>query len=92
MSVTLAYTPMPVGKSVEGGANLIIDHLRLRFVTVILPPSRVFEKVAVMAAEERAEHFLVCDFERRKPRAFKRISWSSGSLILSDGLASDSKM
>jgi hypothetical protein len=35
----------------------IIDHLKLTFVTDKPPPSRVFEQVALMAAEEPAEYF-----------------------------------
>jgi len=34
----------------------IIDHLKLMFVAE-KPPPRVFEQVALMAAEERAEYF-----------------------------------
>ena len=35
----------------------IIDHLKLGFVADRLPPSSIFEQVALMAAEERAEYF-----------------------------------
>ena len=35
----------------------IIDHLKLEFVAAKPPPSHVFEQVALMAAEERAEYF-----------------------------------
>ena len=35
----------------------IIDHLKLTFVADKPPPSRVFEQVALMAAEEPAEYF-----------------------------------
>ena len=35
----------------------IIDHLKLRFIAEKPPPSGVFEQVALMAAEERAEYF-----------------------------------
>lgn len=35
----------------------IIDHLKLTFVAHKPPPSRVFEQVALMAAEEPAEYF-----------------------------------
>jgi hypothetical protein len=35
----------------------IIEHLKLRFVAEKLPPSRVFEQVALMAAEAGAEFF-----------------------------------
>jgi hypothetical protein len=35
----------------------IIDHLKLTFVAEKPLPSRVFEEVALMAAEERIEHF-----------------------------------
>jgi hypothetical protein len=35
----------------------IIDHLNLTFVAEKPPPSRVFRQVALIAAEERAEHF-----------------------------------
>jgi len=35
----------------------IIDHLQLTFVAEKPPPSRVFEQVALMAAEERQEYF-----------------------------------
>ena len=35
----------------------IIDHLKLAFVAEKPPPSRVFEQVALMAAEERGEYF-----------------------------------
>lgn len=34
----------------------IIDHLKLRFVAEKPPPSHVFEQVALMTAEERAEY------------------------------------
>ena len=34
----------------------IIDHLKLLFVASKPPPSRVFEKVALMAAEENGEY------------------------------------
>jgi hypothetical protein len=34
-----------------------IDHLKLRFVADKPPPSHVFEQVALMAAEENADHF-----------------------------------
>lgn len=36
----------------------IIDRLKLRFVAEKPPPCRVFEQVALMADEERAEYFL----------------------------------
>ena len=36
----------------------IIDHLKLTFVAEKRPPSRVFEQVALMAAEQRMEYFL----------------------------------
>jgi len=39
----------------------IIDHLNLTFVAEKPPPPHVFEQVALMAAEERAEYF----YERR---------------------------
>ena len=35
----------------------IIEHLKLRFVAEEPPPSRVFEQVALMAAEAGAEFF-----------------------------------
>jgi hypothetical protein len=35
----------------------IIGHLKLRFVAEEPPPSRVFEQVALMAAEERMDYF-----------------------------------
>jgi hypothetical protein len=35
----------------------IINHLKLTFVADRPPPSRVFEQVALMAAEEPAEYF-----------------------------------
>jgi len=35
----------------------IIEHLKLRFVAEKPPPSRVFEQVALMAAEERMDYF-----------------------------------
>jgi hypothetical protein len=35
----------------------IIEHLKLRFVAEKPPPSRVFEQVALMAAEAGAEFF-----------------------------------
>ncbi|MCJ7488006.1 MAG: transposase [Candidatus Aminicenantes bacterium] len=35
----------------------IIDHLKLTFVAEKPPPSHVFEEVALMAAEERADYF-----------------------------------
>ena len=35
----------------------IIDHLKLTFVAEKPPPSRVFEQVALMAAEESGEYF-----------------------------------
>jgi hypothetical protein len=35
----------------------IIDHLKLTFVAEKPPPSRVFEQVALMAAEERTDYF-----------------------------------
>jgi hypothetical protein len=35
----------------------IIDHLKLRFIAEKPPPSRVFEQVALMAAEGTAEYF-----------------------------------
>jgi hypothetical protein len=35
----------------------IIKHLKLSFVAEKPPPSRVFEQVAMMAAEEPAEYF-----------------------------------
>jgi hypothetical protein len=35
----------------------IIEHLKLRFVAEEPPPSRVFEQVALMAAEAGAEYF-----------------------------------
>jgi len=35
----------------------IIDHLKLTFVAEKPPPSHVFQQVALMAAEERAEYF-----------------------------------
>jgi hypothetical protein len=35
----------------------IIDHLKLTFVAEKPPPSYVFEQVALMAAEERADYF-----------------------------------
>jgi len=34
----------------------IIDHLKHRFVSEKPPPSRVFQQVALMAAEEPAEY------------------------------------
>jgi hypothetical protein len=37
-------------------ADRIIDHLYLTFVTEKPPPSHVFEQVALMAAEKRAEY------------------------------------
>jgi hypothetical protein len=35
----------------------ITDHLKFRFVAEEPPPSRVFQQVALMAAEEQAEYF-----------------------------------
>jgi len=35
----------------------IIDHLKLTFVAEKPPPSRVFQQVALMAAEERTDYF-----------------------------------
>ena len=35
----------------------IIDHLKLTFAAEKPPPSRVFEQVALMAAEAEAEYF-----------------------------------
>ena len=35
----------------------IFDHLKLGFVADRPPPSSIFEQVALMAAEERAEYF-----------------------------------
>jgi len=35
----------------------VIDHLKLTFIAEKPPPSRAFVKVALMAAEERAEYF-----------------------------------
>ena len=35
----------------------IIDHLKLRFTAEKPPPSRVFQQVALMAAEERTDYF-----------------------------------
>jgi hypothetical protein len=35
----------------------IIDHLKLVFVAEKPPPSRVFEQVGLMAAEQGAEYF-----------------------------------
>jgi len=35
----------------------IIGHLKLTFVAEKPPPSHVFEQVALMAAEERADYF-----------------------------------
>ena len=35
----------------------IINHLKLTFVADKLPPSRVIEQVALLAAEERGEYF-----------------------------------
>ena len=40
-----------------GAVDRIIDHLKLTFVAEKPPPSHVFEQVALMAAEERAEYF-----------------------------------
>ena len=37
--------------------DCIIEHLKLTFVAEKPPPSGVFEQVAIMAAEERAEYF-----------------------------------
>jgi hypothetical protein len=34
----------------------IINHLKLRFVAEKPPPSRVFERVALMTAEQRMEY------------------------------------
>ena len=36
----------------------IIDHPKLRFVADKLPPTQVFEQVALMAAEERVGYSL----------------------------------
>jgi len=35
----------------------IIEHLKLMFVAEKPPPSRVFEQVALMEAEERVDYF-----------------------------------
>jgi hypothetical protein len=35
----------------------IIDHLKLHFIAEKPPPSRIFEKVALMAAEESGNYF-----------------------------------
>ena len=35
----------------------IIDHLKLRFVAEKPPPCHVFQQVALLAAEERADYF-----------------------------------
>jgi hypothetical protein len=35
----------------------IIDHLQLSFSAKKPPPSRVFQQVALMAAEERGQYF-----------------------------------
>jgi len=49
----------------------IIDHLKLTFVAEKPPPSRVFEQVVLMAAEESAEYFCVfCDRGERKSIVF----------------------
>ena len=41
----------------HAAVDRIIDHLKLRFIAEKPPPSRVFEQVAFMAAEERTEYF-----------------------------------
>jgi hypothetical protein len=43
--------------TVYAAVDRIIDHLNLTFVAEKPPPSRVFRQVALIAAEERAEHF-----------------------------------
>jgi hypothetical protein len=35
----------------------IFDHLKLTFIAEKPPPSRVFEQVALVAAEERVDYF-----------------------------------
>ena len=40
-----------------GAVDRIIDHLKLRFIAEKPPPSRVFEQVALVAAEPGAEYF-----------------------------------
>jgi hypothetical protein len=41
----------------DAAVDRIIDHLKLTFVAEKPPPSRVFEQVALMAAEAGAEYF-----------------------------------
>jgi hypothetical protein len=41
----------------RAAVDRIIDHLKLRFIAEKPPPSRVFEQVALMAAEGSAEYF-----------------------------------
>jgi hypothetical protein len=41
----------------DRAVDRIIDHLKLTFVAEKPPPSHVFEQVALMAAEDRADYF-----------------------------------
>ena len=46
-----------IGLITDAVADRIIDHLKLLFIASKLPPSHVFERVALTVAEESGEYF-----------------------------------